>query len=119
MGLGMVDEHGTTQPPQPQPPQPEGERRTGMDRRATPLGRRAEDRRLQMRIIGATLVAFCGALVVMYLFFAAIGAVDLVDAGIFTIVAVVLTLVWLAAAYQRSRSGAMFITRGDRERRGF
>jgi len=95
------------------------DRRSGGDRRAAPLGRREEDRRVPMRTIVATLLAFCGALVVMYLFFAAIGAVNLEDAGIFTIVAVVLTLIWLAGVYQRARSGALFVTRTDRERRGF
>jgi DNA-binding helix-hairpin-helix protein with protein kinase domain len=125
----MVEEPGIPQsqaPAEPPPPEPPPsaeslaqERRTTPDRRAAPLGRREEDRRAQMRIVAATLLAFCGALVVMYVFFAAIGAVDLVDAGIFTIIAVVLTLIWLVGAYQRARSGAIFVTRRDRERRGY
>jgi hypothetical protein len=65
------------------------------------------------------LLAFCGGLVVLFLFFVAIGTVDPGDAVAATIGAVVLTLVWLAGAYQRYRSGAIFITRRDRERRGY
>jgi hypothetical protein len=98
---------------------PVQDRRSGDDRRAAPLGRRAEDRRVPVRTIVATLLAFSGALVVMYLFFAAIGAVNLEDAGIFTVVALVLTIIWLVGVYQRARSGALFVQRPDRERRGF
>jgi len=111
----MYDDPATP-PPAPGPVQ---ERRTGADRRAAPLGRRVEDRRRQMRTLVATLLAFCGALVVMYLFFAAVGTVDLADAGVFTGAAVVLTLIWLVGVYQRFRTGGAFVTRSDRERRGF
>jgi hypothetical protein len=34
-------------------------------------------------------------------------------------VASVLLLIWLAGVWQRARSGARFVTRSDRERRGF
>lgn len=81
--------------------------------------RRYEDRYQRFRDIAATLVAFCGGLVVMFLFFAAIGAVNLGDAIGFTIAAIVLTAVWILGAWQRARSGASFVTRPDRERRGF
>jgi hypothetical protein len=81
--------------------------------------RRYEDRYQRFRDIAATLIAFCGGLVVMFLFFAAIGAVNLGDAVGFTIAAIALTGVWLLGAYQRARSGASFVTRPDRERRGF
>ena len=81
--------------------------------------RRLEDRYQRFREIAATLVAFCGGLVVMFLFFAAIGAVNLGDAVGFTAAAIGLTLVWLLAAWQRARTGASFVTRPDRERRGF
>jgi ABC-type transport system involved in cytochrome bd biosynthesis fused ATPase/permease subunit len=83
------------------------------------LPRRYEDRYQRFRDIAATLVAFCGGLVVMFLFFAAIGAVNLGDAIGFTIAAIVLTAVWILGAWQRARSGASFVTRPDRERRGF
>ena len=81
--------------------------------------RRFEDRYQRFRDIAATLIAFCGGLVVMFLFFAAIGAVNLGDAIGFTIAAIALTAVWLLGAWQRARSGGSFVTRPDRERRGF
>jgi len=97
----------------PQTPVPAGERR-----RARP-GRRDEDRQRRFRDIMATVLAFCGGLAVLYLFFAAIGTVKLKDALVATAIAVALAVVWLIGAYQRWRSGAIFITRRDRERRGF
>ena len=69
--------------------------------------------------IVATLLAFCGGLSALFLFFAAIGAVALKDAIGFTVAAIVLALLWLVGVYQRARSGADRITRPDRERRGF
>ena len=100
-----------------QAPPLEGERRSGADRRGP--GRRASDRLDRFRAIAATLVAFCGGLSVLFLFFAAIGTVDLGDAIVATVAAIVLAIVWLAGAYQRYRSGAGFVTRQQRERRGF
>ena len=99
--------------------QPAGEeRRRTADRRAAP-GRREEDRQRYLRTVAATLLAFCGALAIMFLAFAAVGAVNLGDAGVFTGIAVVLALIWLVGAYQRTKAGGFFATRGDRERRGF
>jgi hypothetical protein len=95
-----------------------GERPAGMDRRGT-FGRREEDRRARFRDITATAIAVCGGLAILYLFFAAVGTVDLGDAVVATVIAIALALVWVAGAYQRYRSGAIFITRRDRERRGF
>ena len=94
------------------------ERRSGADRRATE-GRRTADRSARFRDVAATLLAFCGALVVLYVFFGLIGAVDFSDALVFTIVAAVLTLIWLAGVWQRARTGARFVTRAERERRGY
>jgi ABC-type transport system involved in cytochrome bd biosynthesis fused ATPase/permease subunit len=111
-----MEAHGT-EAPETQPPPPE-ERRRGPDRRDT-YGRRAEDRAKRVRDIAATLLAFCGGLAVLYLFFAAIGAVDLGEALVFTIAAAALAILWLLGAWQRSRSGAAIVTRPDRERRGF
>src|SRR3954469_16295295 len=88
------------------------------DRRMGP-GRRDEDRARRFRNLAATLLAFCGGLAVLYLFFAAIGTVKLKDAPGATAIAIALAVVWLVGAYQRRRSGAIFITRRDRERRGF
>jgi hypothetical protein len=96
----------------PQPPIEAGDRRMGP-------GRRDEDRAQRFRNLAATLLAFCGGLAVLYLFFAAIGTVKLKDAAVATAIAIALALIWLLGAYQRRRSGAIFITRRDRERRGF
>jgi ABC-type transport system involved in cytochrome bd biosynthesis fused ATPase/permease subunit len=81
--------------------------------------RRFEDRYRRFRDLAASLIAFCGGLVVMYLFFAAIGAVNLGDAVAFTIASIVLTAIWLLGAWQRARTGGSLVTRPDRERRGF
>jgi hypothetical protein len=96
----------------PQTPAPAGERRVGP-------GRRDEDRQRRFRDVMATVLAFCGGLAVLYLFFATIGTVHLKDALVATAIAVALAVVWLIGAYQRWKSGAIFITRRDRERRGF
>jgi hypothetical protein len=89
------------------------------ERRAPTAGRRAEDRQRRFRDIAATLLAFCGGLAVLYLFFAAIGTVDIGDAIVATLIAVGLAIVWVLGAFQRWRSGAAFVTRRDRERRGY
>ena len=48
------------------------------------------------------------------------GAVDPIgDSIVFTVIAIVLIFVWLAATYQRSRTDSGLLTRSDRERRGF
>jgi hypothetical protein len=94
------------------------ERRAVPDRRGGP-GRRAEDHNRRLREAAATLLAFCGALAVLYVSFAIIGAVDFGDTIVFTIVAAALALVWLAGVWQRARTGGRFVTRPDRERRGF
>jgi len=98
----------------------EPERRTGGDRRASGEGgRRAGDRSEQFRSIAATVLAFAGGLAILYFVVALIGAVDFRDALVATIVAPLLALVWLLGAFQRYRSGARFVTRRERERRGF
>ena len=97
----------------PEAPAPAGERR-----RVAP-GRRSEDRQRRFRDVTATVLAFCGGLAVLYLFFAAIGTVKLKDALVATGIAVALAVIWLIGAYQRWKSGAIFITRRDRERRGY
>ena len=87
-------------------------------RRVSPA-RRAEDRQRRFRDAAATLLAFCGGLAILYLFFAAIGTVDLGDAIVATVIAIGLAIIWLIGAYQRWKSGAIFVTRRDRERRGY
>lgn len=85
--------------------------------------RRAEDRSFYLRTAAAAAVAVCGGLSIVYLFFAALGAVDLADALVATAVAVVMGLVWLAGYFVRHRQGAgaaaQASDRVNRERRGF
>lgn len=89
------------------------------ERRSGVPGRRNADRNERIRSVAAALLALCGALAVIYFVFAAIGAVDLADAALASGIALVLALLWLAGLWQRSRSNSAFVTRGDRERRGF
>ncbi|MEA2373842.1 MAG: hypothetical protein QOD53_305 [Thermoleophilaceae bacterium] len=96
------------------------ERRQVPDRRQAE--RRAEDNSRYLRTAAAAAVAICGGLAVVYLFFAAIGAVNLKNALAATVVAVVLGLVWFGGYYIRHRSAAgrsSAIQPLDRERRGF
>jgi fatty acid desaturase len=88
------------------------ERRSGYER--------ADEPRIDYaRTAAAAAVAFCGGLVIVFLFFWALGAIDVGDAVAATIVAVVLALVWLAGHLHRRRQEEPLIIRRDRERRGF
>jgi hypothetical protein len=90
------------------------------ERRAGPP-RRYEDRHDRFREIAATLLAFSGGLAILFLFFAAIGAVDLGEATGLAIAALVFALIWLVGVWIRHRAGESTerVTRADRERRGF
>jgi hypothetical protein len=94
------------------------ERRRIPDRRQA--GRRAEDQTRFLRTGAAAAIAISGGLVVIYLFFGAIGAVNFTEAAAATLVAVVMAAVWLAGFWFRQRT---IDPRGpspiDRERRGF
>lgn len=103
----------------------EPERRTE-DRRSTmSLGgrrrapRRAADRAKLLRDMAALVFALCGGLAVVYLFFAALGAIDIAEAATASAIAVGLGLVWMIGFGYRIRSQAFRAQRGDRERRGF
>lgn len=97
------------------------ERRRIPDRRQSE--RRAEDRGRYLRTAAAAAVAICGGLSIVYLFFAAFGAVDLEQALAATAVALVMGLVWVAGYFVRHREAtglaAQLTDRIDRERRGF
>jgi putative flippase GtrA len=95
----------------------ERDRRRGDDRRGG--ARRRADRAERLREMAAFAVAMCGGLVVLYVFFAAIGAIDVGNAVAATGAAIVLALVWLAAYWYRMRTNAVVAQRPDRERRGF
>jgi len=90
------------------------------ERRAGPP-RRYEDRNNRFREIAATLLAFCGGLAILFLFFALIGAVDVGKATGLVVAAIVFALIWLVGAWYRRRRGVDMgrVTRMDRERRGF
>ena len=73
-----------------------------------------------LRGVVALLFAICGGLAAIFLFFAAMGAVDLGDAIAATVIAIVMGLVWFGGFYYRHRTGEVALAeRRDRERRGF
>jgi len=103
----------------------EAERRSA-DRRSTRgLGgrrqapRRAADRAKLLRDMAALVFALCGGLAVVYLFFAAFGAIDIGEAVTASVIALALGLVWMLGFGYRLRSQAFRAQRSDRERRGF
>ena len=67
----------------------------------------------------AVLWAVCGAAVVLFIFFAAIGGIDLGEARVATIVVGVLALLWLVHARHRFFGHREDTNQTDRERRGF
>lgn len=80
-----------------------------------------EDRNKLVREMAALVIALCGGLAVIYLFFAALGAVDITEAATASAIALGLGLVWLVAFGYRLRTKAERSTgpRADKERRGF
>ena len=103
----------------------EPERRTD-DRRSTmSIGgrrrapRRAADRAKLLRDMAALVFALCGGLAVVYLFFAAFGAIDFDEALTASLIALGLGLIWMIGFGYRMRTHAERAQRGDRERRGF
>ena len=74
---------------------------------------------LVARTAGAAAVAFCGGVVLVFVFFWALGGVDVTDAVAASSVVVVLALIWLAGYLYRSRQEETPLIRRDRERRGF
>jgi anti-sigma-K factor RskA len=112
-----------TEPPQydpaaapPPPPPPVADRRSP-ERRS--YDRRAEDRAQITRTAAAAAMAICGGLFVLFVFFWALGAIDVKDAVAATAVAVVLALVWLGGFLYRRNQEEPLLIRRDRERRGF
>jgi hypothetical protein len=81
--------------------------------------RRAADRAKLLRDMAALVFALCGGLAVVYLFFAAFGAIDFSEALTASIIALGLGLIWMVGFGYRLRSHAERAQRGDRERRGF
>jgi hypothetical protein len=106
----------TEQYPPPTAPPPVADRRSP-ERRS--YARRAEDRAQFARTSAAAAMAVCGGLALIFIFFWALGAVNIKNAVASTIGACVLALVWLAGFLYRQRTEAERIQRHDRERRGF
>src|SRR3954470_3375886 len=115
-----------TEPPQydpavapPSPPLPPAHvaDRRAPERRS--YDRSAEDRAALGRTAAAAAMAFCGGLFVVFVFFWALGAIDVKDAVAATIVAVLLALVWLGGFLSRRGREEPPLLRRDRERRGF
>lgn len=69
--------------------------------------------------VRAALWAACGAIVVLFIFFAAIGGIDPGEAEIATLVIAVLALLWLAHSWRRLFGDSEGGAQTDRERRGF
>jgi protein-S-isoprenylcysteine O-methyltransferase Ste14 len=89
----------------------EAERRSG--------GRRAEDRaRSRSYQFWATAWAIVGSIVVLYLFLLGLNAFSPGEAPVATGIILALAVAWLAHAWRRIAVGG-FVSRPDRERRGF
>ncbi len=97
------------------------ERRAGGDRRRSDRrggeGRRSSDYRGGFTPLTIAM-AIAGALVVLYLFFIAVGGVDPTEDKGWTIAALVLAALWLAYSWRRLWTGGASPS-ADRERRGF
>ena len=69
--------------------------------------------------MAALVFALCGGLAVVYLFFAAMGAIDIGEAATASAIALALGLVWMLGFGYRMRHQAFRSQRSDKERRGF
>ncbi len=69
--------------------------------------------------VRAAFWALCGATVVLFIFFAALGGVDPGEAEAATIAIAVVAVVWTAHAWRRLFGDRDAVIQADRERRGF
>jgi hypothetical protein len=99
-----------------------------LDQHAAPAGaptdrpayvRREEDQGNLLRSTISLVLAICGGLAAIFLFFAIMGAVPVGDAIAATVVAIVMGAVWFGGFYYRHRTEAGRTQWRDRERRGF
>jgi len=93
--------------------------RRAPERRSRPYAPPGRELEFEPRTALAAAVAFCGGLVIVFIFFWALGAVDVGEAVATTSVIVLLALVWLAFHLYRSRQDESHVIRRERERRGF
>jgi O-antigen/teichoic acid export membrane protein len=101
---------------QPPPPPPVADRRAP-ERRG--YQRRAEDRVQFSRTAIVAASSICGGLAILFVFFWALGAIDVQNAVAATIAAVVLAAVWVAGFVYRHRIESHQARVHERERRGF
>jgi hypothetical protein len=78
-----------------------------------------EERTDYARTAAAAAMSFCGGLAILFVFFWALGGINVGNAVAATVVAVVLALIWLAGALHRRGQEEPLLIRRDRERRGF
>ncbi len=97
----------------------EGERRMAERRRGTGGRRAADARRSSLNTAWAAAWAIAGAIVVLYLFFVVLDAVQPDDAPVVSIVVLVLAAAWLVHAWRRLLAPRGHVSRADHERRGF
>ncbi len=91
------------------------------DRERREYIRREEDRGSIVPQVASALVAICGALAALFVFFALMGAIDPGDAIAATIIAIIMGIVWFSGFWYRHRTAqeSVRMQRSDRERRGF
>ncbi len=71
-------------------------------------------------VIRAAFWAVAAAIIVLFVFFAAIGGIDVGDAGVITVVVAILGALWLVHfLHRRATTDDSRLSRADRERRGF
>ena len=104
-------------PPQGAPPPPVVDRRAP-DRRTGEL-RREEDRSQLVRTAIVAATSICGGLAILFVFFWALGAVNVKNAVLTAVVAIVLAAVWVAGFIYRHQVESRISRHHERERRGF
>lgn len=88
------------------------------DRREEPVGGRRRSDPQGSSGLRAAFWAIIGSIVVIYLFFVALGGIEPGDAEVATIIVLALAVLWLAHAWRRLIKGSSSPV-GDRERRGY
>jgi fatty acid desaturase len=86
---------------------------------ATAFQRREPDDHRVRRQAASAAFAVCGGFAAIFVFFAGMGAIDVSDAIVLTIVAIVFGLVWFSGFMYRQVTQATRTQWRDRERRGF